>query len=62
MVPLDEVRRKRRSVSPLTVRERTIVELIADGRTNKETARILGISLKTVEAHRSSIMEKLQLP
>ena len=62
MASLDEARRKRSgSLSVLTVRERTVVQLMADGNTNKEVARILGISLKTVETHRSNIMKKLQL-
>jgi DNA-binding NarL/FixJ family response regulator len=45
----------------LTAREIGIVRLIAEGRTNKEVARTLGISLKTVESHRVNIMNKLTL-
>lgn len=45
--------------SPLTERERAIVQLIANGRSNKEAARVLGISVKTIETHRASIMRKL---
>ena len=50
-------------VSPIRVtsREREIIQLVAEGRSNKETASTLGISVKTVEAHRASIMRKLQL-
>jgi DNA-binding NarL/FixJ family response regulator len=50
-------------VSPIgvTSREREIIQLIAEGRSNRETASTLGISVKTVEAHRASIMRKLQL-
>jgi DNA-binding NarL/FixJ family response regulator len=44
---------------PLTPRERQIVQLLAEGRTNKEVAAALGISIKTVEAHRANIMRKL---
>ncbi len=43
----------------LTAREREIVHLIAEGRSNKETAELLGISVKTVETHRGHLMHKL---
>jgi DNA-binding CsgD family transcriptional regulator len=39
-----------------------VVQLVADGHTNKEIAKLLGISLKTVETHRASVMRKLELP
>jgi len=42
----------------VTGRERQIVQLLADGKSNKETASHLKISVKTVEAHRSAIMRK----
>ena len=45
----------------LTPREREIVQLVAEGRSNKEIAATLNISIKTVEAHRSHIMQKLSL-
>ena len=45
----------------LTAREREIVQLIAEGHTNKEIAAKLYISVKTVDAHRSHIMEKLDI-
>jgi len=45
----------------LTPRERETVQLIAEGKSNKEIAEIFGISVKTVETHRASIMRKLQL-
>ena len=45
----------------VTPREREIVELLCDGRSNKETAAALSISVKTVEAHRLNIMRKLRL-
>jgi DNA-binding NarL/FixJ family response regulator len=38
-----------------------VVQLIAEGHTNKQVAGILNISLKTVETHRSAIMRKLNL-
>lgn len=43
----------------LTGREREVCQLIADGNTNNEIARQLGISIKTVEKHRANLMEKL---
>jgi DNA-binding NarL/FixJ family response regulator len=47
--------------STLTHRERGVVQLIAEGHTNKEVANILNISLKTVETHRAAVMRKLKL-
>jgi DNA-binding NarL/FixJ family response regulator len=45
----------------LTLREQSIVKLIAESKTNKEIADLLSISIKTVEAHRSAAMRKLGL-
>ncbi len=45
----------------LTAREREVAQLLAEGRSNKEVATILGISVKTAETHRSRIMAKLGL-
>lgn len=45
----------------LTGREREVLQLIAEGYTNKEIAEILGISPKTVKAHRGNLMSKLDL-
>jgi len=45
----------------VTPREREIIQLLAEGRSNKETASHLGVSVKTVEAHRANIMRKLRL-
>ncbi len=47
--------------SVLTSRERSVVQLIAEGKTNKKIADTLSISLKTVETHRASAMRKLNL-
>jgi DNA-binding NarL/FixJ family response regulator len=47
--------------SPLTSREREIVQLIAEGGSNKKIAEALGISVKTVETHRSASMRKLKV-
>ena len=45
----------------LTARERQLVQLLAEGKSNKEAATALGISVKTVEAHRANLMRKLHL-
>jgi len=45
----------------LTSREREVLQLIAEGKTNKEIATDLNLSVYTVEAHRGRIMEKLNL-
>jgi DNA-binding NarL/FixJ family response regulator len=45
----------------LTPREREIVQLLAEGKSTKEVAVALGLSVKTAETHRSNIMRKLQL-
>jgi len=45
----------------LTTREREVLQMIAEGRTNKEIATTLTLSVYTVEAHRGRIMEKLNL-
>jgi DNA-binding NarL/FixJ family response regulator len=45
----------------LTSREREVLQLIAEGKTNKEVANLLGISVFTVDAHRGRIMEKLNV-
>ena len=47
---------------PLTAREREVLQLVAEGNTTKEVARLLGISAKTVESHRTRIMKKLDTP
>jgi len=45
----------------LTSREREILQLIAEGKSNKDIANMLNLSLYTVETHRSNILEKLSL-
>jgi DNA-binding NarL/FixJ family response regulator len=51
----------RRISQLLTSREREVLQLIAEGKANKQTASDLGISIKTVEKHRGSLMEKLDI-
>lgn len=45
----------------LTMREREVLQLIAEGKSNKEIAAMLNVSLYTVESHRGNLMEKLNL-
>jgi DNA-binding NarL/FixJ family response regulator len=45
----------------LTAREREVLQLVAEGRSNKEVASLLGLSLYTVETHRTHILQKLNL-
>jgi DNA-binding NarL/FixJ family response regulator len=46
---------------PLTQREREVLQLIAEGKTNKEVSQHLGMSVKTVESHRRNLMIKLNI-
>lgn len=48
-------------VDLLTTREREVLQLIAEGKTNKEIANLLDLSVYTVDAHRGKIMEKLNM-
>jgi DNA-binding NarL/FixJ family response regulator len=45
----------------LSSREMEVLQLVAEGRTNKEMAGVMGISVKTVEKHRHNLMEKLNI-
>jgi two-component system, NarL family, response regulator NreC len=49
------------SSPPLTPREREVLQLVAEGKTTKEVATILGISVKTADSHRTRIMRKLDI-
>ena len=49
------------AVRELTPRQKTIVALIANGLTNKQIAKHLGIAVKTIECHRSAAMDRLGL-
>jgi len=52
---------QKRAGSQLTSRESEVLQLIAEGMANKQTAGELGISIKTVEKHRQTLMDKLNL-
>jgi len=45
----------------LTDREREVLQLLAEGRSNKEVATLLGLSIHTVDTHRTNFMQKLSL-
>ena len=62
----DYVRKLRRSGAEdaydlLTPREREVLQLIAEGKSNKDIAKLLNLSVYTVESHRSNLMEKLNV-
>ncbi len=52
---------KPRDIDPLTPKEREVLQLLAEGKTNKEIADFLNVSIKTVDNHRQRVMEKLDL-
>jgi DNA-binding NarL/FixJ family response regulator len=59
---LDDYRRHATNpIDLLTSREREVLQLLAEGKTNKEIAALLNLSVYTVEAHRGRILEKLNL-
>lgn len=49
------------SKNPLTPRERQVLQLIAEGKSTKDVASLLGISVKTAESHRTRLMQKLDI-
>jgi FixJ family two-component response regulator len=55
---LAELRRRRESLTP---RERQVMQLIAAGAVNRDVARDLGVSERTVEIHRSRVMQKMEV-
>lgn len=54
-------KQKEDSFELLTAREREILQLAAEGKSNKEIANVLGLSMYTVDTHRSHILQKLNL-
>jgi DNA-binding NarL/FixJ family response regulator len=61
---MDYIRRARgepSSLEQLTPRQREVLKLIAEGRTTQQMADTLGVSVKTVESHRSQLMERLEI-
>jgi DNA-binding NarL/FixJ family response regulator len=49
------------SPDPLTARERQVLQLVAEGKSTKEIARLIGLSVKAAESHRGRIMKKLDI-
>jgi two-component system response regulator NreC len=52
---------KSQPADPLTSRERQVLQLIAEGKSTKDVAALLGVSVKTAESHRSRLMQKLDI-
>ncbi|TLY21759.1 MAG: response regulator transcription factor [Nitrospirae bacterium] len=52
---------KNTAENPLTPREREVLQLVAEGKTTKEVATLLGISFNTAESHRNRIMKRLNI-
>jgi DNA-binding NarL/FixJ family response regulator len=57
--PVSEDPETDHNTGPLTLREREVVQLLAEGKTNREVGEALHISVKTAETHRAAIMRKL---
>ena len=58
---VEAYRTKKDLRDPLTPRERTVLQLVAEGKTTKEVASLIGVSVKTAEYHRNSVMRKLDI-
>lgn len=58
---VQRLERQQTTVDPLTARQREILRLIAEGSTTQQIAGVLNLSIKTVEAHRAQIMERLDI-
>jgi DNA-binding NarL/FixJ family response regulator len=61
MLESAEGRRDEDPYDSLTDREKQVIKLVAEGRSNKDVAELLGISVKTAMSHREHIMQKLGL-
>jgi len=55
------LQKSRLPADPLTPREREVLQLVAEGKTTKQVAKLLGVSTKTAESHRTRIMAKLKI-
>lgn len=58
---MEAYRTKSSSKDPLTLREKQVLQLIAEGKSTKIIATLLGISVKTAESHRTRLMQKLDI-
>jgi two-component system, NarL family, response regulator NreC len=61
LIAAEEQERVRAEEDPLSDREREVLRLLALGHTNQEIAKMLYLSVRTVETHRAHIMQKLRL-
>src|ERR1044072_1833188 len=59
LLDYDKGRKKREQLANLSPRQREVLRLIAEGRTTKQIAQLLEISVKTVETHRAQLMDRL---
>ena len=53
--------KSKKPLDPLTAREKQVLQLIAEGKSTKDVASLLGISVKTAESHRTRLMSKLDI-
>jgi DNA-binding NarL/FixJ family response regulator len=53
--------KRRKSTSPLTLRQKEVLQLLAEGRSMKEVAFVLNVSPRTVAFHKYTMMEHLQI-
>lgn len=61
LLATEKAAREQRLLDSLTPRQREVLILIAEGKSTKQTARALGISVKTVESHRAQLTERLDI-
>jgi PAS domain S-box-containing protein len=57
----EDISAKRPVTAPLTQREREIAQLLVEGKTSKAIARVLGVSPRTIDAHRARLLRKLKV-
>ena len=57
----EDISARRPVTTPLTVREREIAQLLVEGKTSKHIARALGVSPRTIDAHRARLLRKLKV-
>lgn len=57
----EDISAKRPVTTPLTQREREIAQLLVEGKTSKAIARVLGVSPRTIDAHRARLLRKLKV-
>ncbi|SRR5258708_5927785 len=58
---LGRTAKRPRSLEQLTSRQREVLQLVAEGKSSKEIAHLLGASVKTIETHRATVMKRLEI-